>query len=141
MSGAQVAPVSPPVTGGVLEYAAVRRALHYTLDWLAETYVDALNTIHDMHDKYAYERVEMALHDYPARRFLATGIAGLSVAADSLSAIRYATVRPPGARRDRPRGRLHRRGRVTPATATTTTGPTPSPWTSSSRSWIRPAGR
>ena len=64
------------------------------LDWLAETYVDALNVIHYMHDKYAYERLEMALHDYPVLRTMACGIAGLSVAADSLSAIKYATVRP-----------------------------------------------
>ena len=64
------------------------------LDWLAETYVDALNVIHYMHDKYAYERIEMALHDRTILRTLACGIAGLSVAADSLSAIKYATVRP-----------------------------------------------
>ena len=64
------------------------------LDWLARTYVDALNVIHYMHDKYAYERLEMALHDYPVLRTMACGIAGLSVAADSLAAIRYATVRP-----------------------------------------------
>jgi formate C-acetyltransferase len=64
------------------------------MDWLAGVYVNAMNIIHYMHDKYAYERLEMALHDYPVRRFLACGIAGLSVAADSLSAIRYATVRP-----------------------------------------------
>lgn len=94
MTGAQVAPVTAPLAGDVLDYDTVRGAFDTTLDWLAETYVDALNIIHYMHDKYAYERVEMALHDYPVRRFLATGIAGLSVAADSLSAIRYATVRP-----------------------------------------------
>jgi formate C-acetyltransferase len=64
------------------------------MDWLAETYVDALNVIHYMHDKYAYERLQMALHDYPVRRTLACGIAGLSVAVDSLSAIRAARVYP-----------------------------------------------
>ena len=64
------------------------------LDWLAETYVDALNCIHYMHDKYAYERLEMALHDRTVLRTMACGIAGLSVAADSLSAIKYATVKP-----------------------------------------------
>jgi formate C-acetyltransferase len=78
----------------VLDYDTVLAAFDRTLDWLAATYVDALNVIHVMHDKYAYERLEMALHDYPVRRFLACGIAGLSVAADSLAAIRYATVRP-----------------------------------------------
>ncbi len=64
------------------------------LDWLAQTYVDALNVIHYMHDKYAYERLEMALHDRDVQRTMACGIAGLSVAADSLSAIKYAEVRP-----------------------------------------------
>ncbi|MET7423657.1 formate C-acetyltransferase [Dactylosporangium sp. NPDC005555] len=94
MSGIQVAPASPPVTGDVLRYDDVLAAFDRTLDWLARTYVDALNIIHCMHDKYAYERIEMALHDYPVRRFLACGIAGLSVAADSLAAIRYAKVTP-----------------------------------------------
>ncbi|WP_433088845.1 formate C-acetyltransferase [Dactylosporangium sp. CA-052675] len=94
LTGAQVAPPSPPIAGDVLDYDTVLAAYDRTLDWLARTYVDALNIIHCMHDKYAYERLEMALHDYPVRRFLACGIAGLSVAADSLSAIRYATVRP-----------------------------------------------
>jgi formate C-acetyltransferase len=94
VSGTQVAPASPPLDGAVLDYATVTAALDRTLDWLAATYVDALNIIHSMHDKYAYERLEMALHDYPVRRFLACGIAGLSVVADSLAAIRYATVRP-----------------------------------------------
>lgn len=63
------------------------------LDWLAVTYVGALNVIHFMHDKYAYERLEMALHDHPVQRTLACGIAGLSVAADSLSAVKYARVK------------------------------------------------
>lgn len=62
-------------------------------DWLAKTYIDALNIIHYMHDKYCYERIEMALHDPEILRTMATGIAGLSVAADSLSAIKYATVK------------------------------------------------
>src|SRR4051795_10555332 len=64
------------------------------LDWLAKTYVHALNVIHYMHDRYAYERIEMALHDRAILRTMACGIAGLSVAADSLSAIRHATVTP-----------------------------------------------
>ncbi|WNB87126.1 formate C-acetyltransferase [Cellulomonas sp. ATA003] len=94
ITGDQVAPVSAPLAGDVLTYDAVYPAYDALLDWLAETYVDALNCIHYMHDKYAYERLEMALHDRAVRRTLACGIAGLSVAVDSLSALRYATVRP-----------------------------------------------
>jgi len=77
-----------------LEYDDVIKRLDVTLDWLAETYVSALNTIHYMHDKYAYERLQMALHDAEVKRNFATGIAGLSVVADSLSAIKYAKVTP-----------------------------------------------
>src|SRR5690606_24125856 len=94
MTGKQVAPPSEPVTGDVLDYEEVLAKYDALLDWLAATYVDALNCIHYMHDKYAYERLEMALHDREVLRTMACGIAGLSVAADSLSAIRYATVRP-----------------------------------------------
>jgi formate C-acetyltransferase len=94
ISGAQVAPSTKPLGDDVLDYDEVFAAYDRTLDWLAEVYVDALNVIHYMHDKYAYERLEMALHDYPVHRFLATGIAGLSVAVDSLSAIRHAQVKP-----------------------------------------------
>jgi len=94
ISGQQVAPVRAPVLGDVLDFDEVSAAYDHLLDWLAETYVDALNCIHYMHDKYAYERIEMALHDRAILRTLACGIAGLSVAADSLSAIKYATVRP-----------------------------------------------
>jgi len=94
MTGTQVAPPRPAVTGDVLDFDEVWAAYDSLLDWLAETYVDALNCIHYMHDKYAYERIEMALHDRTVLRTLACGIAGLSVAADSLSAIKYATVRP-----------------------------------------------
>jgi formate C-acetyltransferase len=93
VTGEQVAPVAPPVDGEYLDYDQVVAAFDRTLDWLAQTYVRALNVIHYMHDKYAYERLEMALHDHPVHRFLATGIAGLSVAVDSLSAIRYARVK------------------------------------------------
>ena len=93
ISGDQVAPASPRPAEDVLDYDEVLEAYDRTLDWLAETYVDALNVIHYMHDKYAYERLEMALHDYPVHRFLATGVAGLSVAADSLSAIKHAQVK------------------------------------------------
>lgn len=94
VSGKQVAPVSAPVAGDVLDYDDVTEKFDRLLDWLAETYVDALNCVHYMHDKYAYERLEMALHDGEILRTMACGIAGLSVVADSLSAIRYATVRP-----------------------------------------------
>jgi formate C-acetyltransferase len=94
MTGEQVGPAEEPVAGDVLEYEDVLARLQRFMDWLAGTYVNALNVIHYMHDKYAYERLEMALHDYAPRRTLACGMAGLSVAADSLSAIKYATVRP-----------------------------------------------
>jgi formate C-acetyltransferase len=94
VSGQQIAPVSPPAAGEVLDYEDVAAKFDKMMDWLAETYVDALNCVHFMHDKYAYERIEMALHDKTILRTLACGIAGLSVVADSLSAIKYATVRP-----------------------------------------------
>ncbi|MFF1678544.1 formate C-acetyltransferase [Streptomyces sp. NPDC058256] len=93
MSGEQIAPGTPALSGEYLEYAELTAAYDRMLDWLAGTYVNTLNVIHFMHDKYAYERVEMALHDHPVHRFMACGIAGLSVAADSLSAVRYARVK------------------------------------------------
>ncbi|MVU76144.1 formate C-acetyltransferase [Nocardia sp. ET3-3] len=83
-----------PITSDVLDYAEVDAAMDKLMDWLAKTYVHALNVIHYMHDKYAYERIEMALHDLDVRRTMACGIAGLAVAADSLSAIKYAKVTP-----------------------------------------------
>lgn len=95
ISGKQVSPAMPPVKQGIaLDYNDVRARFDQTLDWLAETYVEALNVIHYMHDKYAYERIEMALHDKDVLRTMACGIAGLSVTADSLSAIKYAKVMP-----------------------------------------------
>jgi formate C-acetyltransferase len=94
VSGKQVAPVTAPVEGDTLDYDDVMAKFDTLLDWLAQTYVDALNCIHYMHDKYAYERIEMALHDSEVLRTLACGIAGLSVVTDSLSAIKYATVHP-----------------------------------------------
>ncbi|TCC20568.1 formate C-acetyltransferase [Kribbella sindirgiensis] len=94
ISGAQIATAARPVTGEVLRYDDVLDRLGTMMDWLARTYVDALNVIHYMHDKYAYERLEMALHHYPVHRTMACGIAGLSVTADSLSAIKHAKVRP-----------------------------------------------
>ncbi|MDF2708841.1 MAG: formate C-acetyltransferase [Nonomuraea muscovyensis] len=93
ITGTQVGPAHPALTGDVLDYEEVKAAFDRMMDWLARTYVNALNIIHFMHDKYAYERLEMALHDYPVKRTLACGIAGLSVAADSLSAIKYARVK------------------------------------------------
>jgi formate C-acetyltransferase len=95
VSGKQVSPAFPPVeVDRPLDYDDVRARFDRTMDWLAETYVEALNCIHWSHDKYAYERLEMALHDRDVLRTMACGIAGLSVAADSLSAIRYASVTP-----------------------------------------------
>ncbi|WP_431933244.1 pyruvate formate lyase family protein [Nonomuraea jabiensis] len=93
MSGAQIGPAYPPLTGDVLDYEQVMAAFDRMMDWLARTYVNALNIIHYMHDKYAYERLEMALHDYPVKRTMACGIAGLSVTTDSLSAIKHARVK------------------------------------------------
>lgn len=93
-TGEQIAPPTPVVEGEVLDYDDVRAKFDVLMDWLAQTYVDALNCIHYMHDKYAYERIEMALHDSEILRTMACGIAGLSVAADSLSAIKYAKVVP-----------------------------------------------
>jgi formate C-acetyltransferase len=93
ISGKQVTPASPPVTGDVLDFWDVVERFEKMMDWLAGVYVNAMNAIHYMHDKYAYERIEMALHDYNPVRTMAFGIAGLSVVADSLSAIRHAKVR------------------------------------------------
>ncbi len=93
ISGAQVGPVTAPITGDYLDYDEVMSRFSVMTDWLAKTYVNALNIIHYMHDKYSYERLEMALHDRDVMRTLACGIAGLSVAADSLAAIKYGKVR------------------------------------------------
>jgi formate C-acetyltransferase len=92
ISGDQVAPPTPPVTGEVLDYDDVFAKFDSALEWLARTYVHALNCIHYMHDKYFYERLEMALHDRDVLRTMGFGIAGLSVAADSLAAIKYGKV-------------------------------------------------
>jgi formate C-acetyltransferase len=94
LSGEQIGPKLAPITAEVLDYHEVMARLDPMMDWLARTYVNALNIIHYMHDKYCYEAIEMALHDRDVLRTLACGIAGLSHAADSLSAIRYAKVRP-----------------------------------------------
>jgi formate C-acetyltransferase len=94
LSGEQVGPKLAPVTADVLDYDDVMSRLDPMMDWLAKVYVNALNVIHYMHDKYCYESIEMALHDRDILRTLACGIAGLSHAADSLSAIKYAKVTP-----------------------------------------------
>ena len=93
ISGKQVAPPTEPVQGDYLDFDDVLDRFDKTMDWLAKTYVAAMNVIHYMHDKYAYERIEMALHDYAPLRTMAFGIAGMSVVADSLSAIKYAKVK------------------------------------------------
>ena len=93
ITGEQIGPMNGAVQGDYLDFDDVTRKYEAMMDWLSNVYVNAMNVIHYMHDKYAYERLEMALHDYPAARTMAFGIAGLSVVADSLSAIRYAKVR------------------------------------------------
>lgn len=94
VSGKQIGPVTPAITSEVLDYNEVLARFDDLMTWLAKTYVNSLNVIHYMHDKYAYEKSQMAFHDRNVRRTLGCGIAGLSVVADSLSAIRYATVKP-----------------------------------------------
>ena len=92
-SGVQVAPAQSPYEGEYLEYDKVLELMRFYRSWLAKTYVNAMNIIHYMHDKYAYEKTQMALHDTSVHRFMAFGVAGLSVLADSLSAIKYGRVR------------------------------------------------
>ena len=141
VSGKLVVDLGEPVTGDTLDFHDVWQRFDKAMTWLADTYVNALNIIHYMHDKYAYERLEMALHDYNPERTLACGIAGLSIVADSLSAIRYAGVHPvrdetglitdyrdrrrvPGVRQQRPPGRRHRRATSSPC-SWRRCGPTP----------------
>ncbi len=91
----QVAPEFAPVAGdGPLDFCEVKEKYEQMMEWLARLYVNTLNLIHYMHDKYSYEALEMSLHDTDVRRFFATGIAGFSCAVDSLSAIKYAKVYP-----------------------------------------------
>lgn len=92
-SGDQVAPNFAPIQSEILDYDEVYQQFDEMMEWLAGVYINSLNVIHYMHDKYSYERIEMALHDTDVHRTMATGIAGLSVAADSLSAIKYGQVR------------------------------------------------
>ncbi len=89
----QVGPKYRPVVGEYLDYDDVMEKYDEMMEWLAGLYVNTLNVIHYMHDKYCYEKLQMALHDREVKRYFATGIAGLSVVADSLSAIKYAKVR------------------------------------------------
>ncbi|MBC1370959.1 formate C-acetyltransferase [Listeria booriae] len=93
-SKVQVGPAYQGITSEVLDYEEVMEKYDTMMEWIAELYLNTLNVIHYMHDKYSYERLEMALHDTHILRTMATGIAGLSVAADSLSAIKYAQVKP-----------------------------------------------
>jgi len=92
-SGDQIAPQFPAITTEYLDYDEVRARFQEMMAWLAKTYINTLNVIHYMHDKYCYERLEMALHDRDVYRTMACGIAGLSVVADSLSAIKHAKVK------------------------------------------------
>lgn len=93
MSGQQVGPKFRPVTSEYLDFDEVMEKYKDMMKWLAGVYVNTLNIIHYMHDKYSYERLQMSLHDKNVKRWFATGIAGMSVVADSLSAIKYAKVK------------------------------------------------
>jgi len=93
ISGKQVAPIFEPINSEYLDYNEVMTKFDQMMDWVAKVYINALNIIHYMHDKYNYEKLEMALHDKSILRTMACGIAGLSVVADSLSAMKYAKVR------------------------------------------------
>lgn len=94
MTGKQVAPMFSAVETEYLDYGDVMKRFDMLLDWVARLYMNTLNIIHHMHDRYAYERLQMALHDREVLRTMACGIAGLSVVTDSLSAIKYARVKP-----------------------------------------------
>ena len=94
LTGKQIAPKFEAITSEYLDYDEVMYKFDNMMEYVAGVYVKALNAIHYMHDKYSYEKIEMALHDETILRTMATGIAGLSVVADSLSAIKYAKVKP-----------------------------------------------
>ncbi len=93
-SGMHIGPQMEPLKGEKLDYEEVMERFQVYIEWLSKLYVNTMNVIHYMHDKYAYEKLQMALHDTEVERFMAFGIAGLSVVADSLSAIKYASVTP-----------------------------------------------
>ena len=94
MSGMKIGPQFEPYVGDVLDYEHVADRFKVYLEWLCRLYVSTMNVIHFMHDKYAYEKIQMALHDTEVERLMAFGVAGLSVIADSLSAIKFAKVKP-----------------------------------------------
>jgi len=94
ITGEPIVPNIAPINSNLLDYQEVKERFHEVLRWTVKTYVEAMNIIHSMHDKYYYERAQMALLDSELTRYMAFGIAGLSVATDSLSAIRYAKVKP-----------------------------------------------
>lgn len=94
ITGEQVTPAFAPITSEYLDYDEVMERFNTIMEWLSKLYINTLNIIHYMHDKYCYERIEMALHDEEVLRTSACGIAGLSVVADSLAAIKYAKVKP-----------------------------------------------
>ncbi len=93
-SGIHIGPQMPVMSGEALNYEEVMERYEIYISWLSRLYVNTMNVIHYMHDKYAYEKTQMALHDTEVERFMAFGIAGLSVVADSLSAIKFANVKP-----------------------------------------------
>jgi len=93
-SGIHIGPQMPVLEGDALDFDTVMERYQIYIEWLSRLYVNTMNVIHYMHDKYAYEKTQMALHDTKVGRFMAFGIAGLSVVADSLSAIKFASVRP-----------------------------------------------
>ena len=93
-TGQRIGPEMPVLEGDKLDFDAVNERYSIYMEWLSRLYVNTMNVIHYMHDKYAYEKVQMALHDTDVHRFMAFGVAGLSVVADSLSAIKYASVAP-----------------------------------------------
>ncbi|NLL04784.1 MAG: formate C-acetyltransferase [Clostridiaceae bacterium] len=93
INGEQVGPITEPITSEYLDYDEVVKRFDFVLEWLSKLYINTLNIIHFMHDKYCYERIQMALHDEEILRTSACGIAGLSVVVDSLSAIKYAKVK------------------------------------------------
>ena len=93
-SGIHIGPQMAPLAGDTLDYDTVRERYSVYIAWLSKLYVNTMNVIHYMHDKYAYEKTQMALHDTDVERLMAFGVAGLSVVADSLSAIKYAQVHP-----------------------------------------------
>ena len=93
-SNMKIGPQMPVMKGDKLDYDEVKERFDFYISWLSKLYVNTMNIIHYMHDKYAYEKTQMALHDTDVHRFMAFGIAGLSVVADSLSAIKYASVKP-----------------------------------------------